>query len=213
MANENEVATAEEKVENTEAQGETVESNEEPKVVQMNTTEENKTEEKRESYEERTERMDRECRDKAVIFDTAYTMAGLLTDYMNSIVNVETRTWSKLVGISRHLESIILQAEKEREDLLKKYACLNEEKEFIFEDYEMPLPANAPEGMKPQIGQRIVYPSTEVKDQAVAELKTFMTTKTYFLNYIKMDKSNYMKVHINPQQFKSLDLVAKFFVK
>lgn len=187
----------------------------EGKVVSMNaSTEEESTEETPAEVpkgESKGEIMDRQVKNKAITFDTAHTLGGMLNDYMGACVDMETREWSKCVGIMKRIEEVMRAAEKDRETVILKYVCKDEKGQPIIESYEAPLAPDAPEGAKPEIKQRYAYANDD-RQKCTDELNVMVKEKTYFFNIQKMSRSGFLKTHINPQQFKALDAITRFFV-
>jgi len=177
------------------------ENNQDTPVIPMNV----------EQPESRGDVIEREIKNKAITFETANTLGGMLNDYMVAIVSIETRDWSRLVGIMRNLKNVIDESEKLRESIIDKYVAKDEKGNAIIESYEAPIPEGAPEGTKPEIKQRYAYAEGN-REKCTEELTKTIKEKTFFFNYVKMSRSGFLKSHINPQQFKALDVVTRFFV-
>ena len=191
------------------------EVNETP-VIEMN-AEERKEEtpalvkETEQEYSDRiAKELEAELKAKHITANSALRLISILDGYMNSITEVEQRVWAKLVANMRPLGKIMDDTEKGREAIIKKYACLNEKGEIMYHSIELPLPADAPEGMKPQIREEILYPEGKQKECEI-EMKKFLD-KPIFFNVVKLSKSEFLKVKNNPKEFKSFDLITKHFV-
>jgi len=173
---------------------------EETPVVKMNTPVENPM-----------DKIAREIKDCNISFGTAYNCLNLLDDYLASITSIETKTHAKFMGIGRSLSELINKADKLRNDIINKYVAKDEKGNNIIEEFEIALPVDAPEGMVPQKQKKFVY--LDGKEQICSnELKEALE-QLNFLQINKVPKSDYLKVYINPQNFKGLDLIAKFFVQ